>query len=213
MRALSEIIQAAGIQADEAQIGALQQELAKDYRSIEEMERKNEAVRQRDERISELEGQVESLGAKAAELESAGDEKVAELQRQVEEFKRADEERKAAEAESRSRAAFEGEFERAVGGREFANGLVRESVLEKAYRTRSENPAMAVEDILKGIVGDQGGVWKNPQQDPARMPKPGSNGAGGEGGKPAINSKDDLRGMSPADINANWERVREVLAR
>lgn len=213
MRTLSEILQAAGIEVDDASTQKLQTELARDYRSLAEVERKDQQIEQKDARISELEGQVTAMGKKVNELEQSGGEngaKVAELQKQVAEFERVEAERQKAEEDAKKRMEFEGAFSDALGGQEFANDLIRESVFDKAYRMHAENPAMRVEDILKGITGDMAGVWKNPQTDPNKMPtttKPGT-----EGGKVTINSLDDLKGMSPETINANWDAIKPLLA-
>lgn len=213
MRTLSEILQAAGIEVDDASTKRLQTELSRDYRSLAEVERKDQQIEQKDARISELEGQVTAMGQKVSELEQSGGEsgeKVAELQRQVAEYRKSEEERKKAEEDARKRAEFESAFSDALGGQEFANELIRESVFSKAYRMHTENPAMRVEDILKGITGDMAGVWKNPQADPNKMPtttKPGN-----EGGRATINSLDDLKGMSPETINANWDAIKPLLA-
>lgn len=214
MRTLSEILQAAGLQLEEGQVGALQAQLAQDYRSIGEVERKNAAIEQKDARISELEGQVTAMSQKVSEMEQSGganDAKVAELQAQVAEFQKAEAERKQAEEDAKKRLDFEGAFTEALGGQEFANDFVRESVFEKAYRMHGENPAMGVKDIVTSITGDQAGIWKNPQQDPARMPKTTKPGTGD--GRTAVNSLADLRGMSAEQINANWDAIKPILAR
>ena len=212
MRTLSEILKAVGIEIDDAAIQRLQTEMAQDYRSLAEVERKDQQIEQKDARISELEGQVSAMGQKVNELEQSGGEngaKVAELQKQVAEFERKEADRQQAEEDAKKRMEFESVFSDALGGQEFANDLIRESVFDKAYRMHAENPAMKIEDILQGITGDMAGVWKNPQRDPAKMPtttKPGT-----EGGKMAINSLDDLRGMSAETINANWDSIKPLL--
>ena len=55
---------------------------------------------------------------------------------------------------------------------------------------------------------DEAGIWANPQTDPHKMP--GADGAAA--GVSPINSLDQLKTMSPDDINKNWADVQKLLA-
>ena len=85
---------------------------------------------------------------------------------------------------------------------------VKEAVTEKAYTLRKANADMPIADILKLAAPDEAGIWANPQTDPHKMP--GADGAAS--GVSPITSLDQLKTMSPDDINKNWADVQKLLA-
>lgn len=138
--------------------------VGENYRSVEEMTKKAD-------RIKTLEEQNESLTEQVGKLEGDGEELEA-LRKQVEDFKAAEKTRKDAEKEQTKRNDFRTVFDAAVGENEFANDLIRETVFEKVYAQCSAKTGADAKSILDDTVRDMDGVFKNPQQDPRKMPSP-----------------------------------------
>jgi ABC-type glutathione transport system ATPase component len=58
----------------------------------------------------------------------------------------------------------------ALGGKSFANSMTRSAVLDRAWQRHQSNPDERAADTLAAVVGDEPGVWANPQSDPHKMP-------------------------------------------
>lgn len=137
-------------------------EVGENYRSVVEMTKKAQ-------RIEELEGQNKALTEQVSNLEGEGEE-LEKLREQVNQFAEAEERRRANEEEASKRETFKARFNAAVGDREFTNDLIRDSIFEKTYAkcsgTIGYDPKEAIEELTKNTDG----IWKNPQQDPNKMP-------------------------------------------
>lgn len=145
------------------QVKAISDAVGENYRSIVEMEKKTTRISELEEQNKTLSEQVEGLKGDGEELES--------LRKTVEDYKAAEEDRKNKEAEQQKRDSFRVLFDKAVGENEFANDLIRETVFEKAYNECKDNAAINASDALEKYTKDVDGIFKNPQHDPAKMPK------------------------------------------
>lgn len=160
MKGINEILQ--GYNLTDEQISTISKEVVENYRSIVEIEKK-------DQRIKELTEQVDDLGAKVSEASEAG-AKVDELQALIDEYKAKDEQRRVEAEEAARRNSFQEVFDAAVGDREFANDLMRETVFEKVYNACKNDAGVGAKDALNSVTKDVAGVWVNPQHDPRKMP-------------------------------------------
>lgn len=139
-------------------------EVTENYRTIAEVENKTQ-------RIADLEKQNEALTEQVGNLEGEGEE-LEKLRDQVREFTEAEEKRKADETERAKRDSFRVLFDAAVGEREFANDIIRDSIFDKAYSRCSENTGFDAKDAIAELTKDTEGIWRNPQNDPRKMPNP-----------------------------------------
>ena len=157
----------------------------------------------------ELMPEIEKAFGKDLEAKKAAESAdVDGLKAKIAEYEEAAKKRTEADEEAKKRAAFDEEFVKALGKKSFANSVVKEAVTEKAYTLRKANADMPIADILKLAAPDEAGIWANPQTDPHKMP--GADGAAG--GVSPITSLDQLKTMSPDDINKNWADVQKLLA-
>lgn len=140
------------------------EEVNANYRTIEETEKRRK-------RIEELEEQNKTLSDQVGKLEGDGEE-LEKLRKQVQDFTDAEEQRKADEAESAKRASFRTVFDAAVGDKEFANDIVRDSIFDKVYAKCNEQVGIKAEDVIKELTENADGIWKNPQNDVNKMPTP-----------------------------------------
>lgn len=145
---------------------AILRDVQDNYRTVAEVEKKAQ-------RIADLEARQAELSEQVGALEGAGDE-VQALKDRVAEYERAEKERLEEADRATKRTAFERAFDDAVGDREFANDLVRKSVLESAMKACGESSAVGVREAIEAATKDVPNVWKNPQHDPAKMPDPNS---------------------------------------
>ena len=141
---------------------AIAAEVRANYKTVAEWTKKVD-------RIAELERQNAELSEAASKVDGTTAE-ITALQEQVEAMKKAEADRKAAEAEQAKRDEFRAAFDEALGDREFANSIIRDSVFERSYAECSKNVATSAKDAIEAAVKDVENVWMNPQRDPHRMP-------------------------------------------
>lgn len=143
---------------------AIIKEVGENYRSIVEVTKKAD-------RIKELEEQNNALTEQVGNLEGDGEE-VEKLRQQVADFEAAEKERKAEAEETEKRNQFRTVFDAAIGDREFANDIIRDSIFNKAYATCSATTGLDAKHVIDEMTKDADGIWKNPQQEAHKMPDP-----------------------------------------
>lgn len=151
-----------GCEIPDEQRDTIIREVNENYKTIVEVGKKND-------RIAELEEQNRALTEQVGNLEGDGEE-LEKLRKQVQEFTEAEDRRKADEAESAKREQFRIVFDAAIGDKEFANDLMRETVFEKVYAKCSDQTGASAKDIIEELTKDTDGIWKNPQTDVKKMP-------------------------------------------
>lgn len=137
-------------------------EVGENYRSIVEVTKKAQ-------RIEELEEQNKALTEQVNNLEGSGEE-LQSLRDQVNAFAEAEEKRKADEIEAAKRDSFRVLFDAALGDKAFTNDIIRDSIFEKAYSQCKDTAGYDVKEAIESLTKDTDGIWKNPQNDPAKMP-------------------------------------------
>ena len=128
------------------------------------------------------------------------------LQAELDKYKQADEARQKAEQEAAAQKALEERFDAVVSGKEFANNLVRNGTLAEFSRALNDpaNTGKGDKELFDALTKDAAGIWKNPQQEPVKIA--GVNTAPG-----AKYTADQIRAMTPEQINANWADVSASL--
>lgn len=164
MKNIKAIIEDYSEQLDEAQREAICKAVGENYKTVEEWQKKQA-------RISELEEQNKALSESIGNLEAESEE-VRSLRDQVAKFEADEKQRQADEEAQAKRNSFMDVFDAAVGDREFANGIIRESVFDKVYDQCSNGTGIGAKEALEAITKDADGIWKNPQNDPRMMPDP-----------------------------------------
>lgn len=154
-----------GCEISDEQREAIIREVNENYKTINEMEKKNE-------RIAELEEQNKALTEQVGNLEGDGEE-LEKLRKQIQEFTEAEDRRRADEAESAKREQFRAVFDAAIGDKEFANDIIRETVFDRVYAKCSEHAGLDAKDVIEEFTKDTQGIWKNPQNDVHKMPAQG----------------------------------------
>lgn len=162
MKDIKAILQ--GIELSDEDRQTIISEVSENYRSIVEMEKKSN-------RIKELEGQNEALTEQVGNLKGDGEE-VEKLRKQVEDFKAEEAKRKADAEDAAKRDQFRVVFDAAIGDKEFANDIIRDSIFDKAYAKCTETTGLDAKQVIEDMTKDADGVWKNPQQETRKMPNP-----------------------------------------
>lgn len=207
MKDIIEILSEVGIEVPEDKRKEVLAGVAESYRTIADYTKQREKLAASEEAAKAKEAELADMADKLKALD-ASDAKVAELQKQLADMEAKEAERKA-EAEKKAEAdAFEPKFAEALNGREFANGIVAESVKAQAFAKAQANPDMPLKSIIEGITKDADGVFVNPQQPTPKAPVPDGGGAA-----PAISTLEDVRKLSTEQINQNWDAVQRVLSR
>lgn len=200
MRDIDAILEDAGItgeQAEKVKAGVLE-----GYRTIAEVQQKAEKVKALTEENAQLADEL----AKVKELDGSNAEQVAQLKESIAQLQAKADERKAADEEKAKAETFAQGFEEATKGKAFAGDLVREAVMGKARKLSDANPDLSIADAIDRVVGDGQGVWANPQRDPHKMPTDQQGG-----GVPEVTSLDQVKTMTPDDINRNWGAISALL--
>lgn len=137
-------------------------EVIENYRTIDEVGKKTDRIASLEKELQERDEAIKNLDENAQELETLRD--------QVSKYEQAEADRIEAEQEAEKRSSFETVFNTALGERKFANSLIRETILNKAYAMCGENSAINASDAIEKLTKDEEGIWINPQTDPHSMP-------------------------------------------
>lgn len=151
-----------GFQLTDEERETIVREVGENYRSIVEVTKKAQ-------RIEELEQQNKALTEQVGNLEGDGEE-LQSLREKVDAFARAEEKRRADELEAEKRESFRALFDNALGDREFANEMIRDSVFAKAYEKCSDATGYDAGKAIEELTENKDGIWKNPQRAAEKMP-------------------------------------------
>lgn len=94
------------------------------------------------------------------------------LQAELDKYKQADEARQKAEQEAAAHKAMEDRFNAVLGDKQFANGLVRNGAMDAFSRALNDpaNTGKGDKELFDALTKDAAGIWKNPQQEPVKVP-------------------------------------------
>lgn len=128
------------------------------------------------------------------------------LQAELDKYRQADEARQKAEQEAAAHKAMEDRFNAVLGDKQFANDLVRNGTMDAFFRALNDpaNTGKGDKELFDALTKDAAGIWKNPQQEPVKIA--GVNTAPG-----AKYTAEQIRAMTPEQINANWADVSASL--
>lgn len=184
-------------------------EVNENYRTIDEVEKKASKIEELTTQNAALTEQVDTLNASVESLEGTSKE-LETLKAQVQEFNAAEERRKNEQAEAEKRTAFEQRFDAALGDRKFTNAFTRDAILNQAFEHCAANAGASAEDAIKALTDGKDGIWENPQNSVNNMPAATDDGDGTTG--TPIKTLDDVKKLTPEQINENWETVSKLLS-
>lgn len=127
------------------------------------------------------------------------------LQAELDKYKQADEARQKAEREAQEHAALVERFNKVKGEREFSSPYAESGVMD-AFRQAIADPANTGKgdaELFDTLTKDAA-VWKNPQQVKVTIP-------GVENHSGTTYTREQIRAMTPEQINANWADVSASL--
>lgn len=128
------------------------------------------------------------------------------MKAKLEEYQKADEARQKAEQEAAAHAALVDRFGKVKGDREFSSKFAEAGLLDEFNKAIKDpaNTGKGDKEIFDALTKDAAGLFKNPQQEPVKIA--GVNTAPG-----AKYTADQIRAMTPEQINANWADVSASL--
>lgn len=128
------------------------------------------------------------------------------LQAELEKYRQADEARQKAEQEAQARAATLERFKAAKGDKEFSSEYAESGVLEAFSKALADpaNTGKGDAELFSALTQDAVGLFKNPQQEQVVI-----RGVNHQGG--TIYTADQIRKMTPGEINKNWADVSASL--
>lgn len=122
--------------------------------------------------IAQLKQQLEEKDQTIANLEKAGGDakKVAE---ELEKYKQAEAERKRAEKEAETDQILTAAAEQALEGKEFINDYTRAHFVAELKKAIADpaNKGKSPAKLFEAMTKDADGIFKNPQQEPLKIPK------------------------------------------
>lgn len=94
------------------------------------------------------------------------------LQAELDKYKQADEARQKAEQEAAARAALVERFGKVKGDREFSSQFAESGLLDAFGKAISDpaNTGKGDKELFDALTKDAAGIWKNPQQEPVKVP-------------------------------------------
>ena len=136
--------------------------------------------------------------------ESMGD--VDGMKAKLEEYQKADEARQKAEQEAAAHTALVERFGKVKGDREFSSKFAEAGLLDEFNKAINDpaNTGKGDKELFDALTKDAAGIWKNPQQEPVKV-------AGVDMHTGAKYTADQIRAMTPEQINANWADVSASL--
>ena len=128
------------------------------------------------------------------------------LQAELDKYKKAEEARTKAEQEAQARAATLERFKAAKGDKEFSSEYAESGVLEAFSKALADpaNTGKGDAELFAALTQDAVGLFKNPQQEQVVI-----RGVNHQGG--TIYTADQIRKMTPDEINKNWADVSASL--
>lgn len=127
------------------------------------------------------------------------------LQAELDKYKQADEDRQKAEREAQEHAELVERFNKVKGDREFSSPYAESGVMD-AFRQAIADPANTGKgdaELFDTLTKDAA-VWKNPQRVKVTIP-------GVENHSGTTYTREQIRAMTPEQINANWADVSASL--
>ena len=102
--------------------------------------------------------------------ESMGD--VDGMKAKLEEYQKADEARQKAEQEAAAHAALVERFGKVKGDREFSSKFAEAGLLDEFNKAINDpaNTGKGDKELFDALTKDAAGIWKNPQQEPVKVP-------------------------------------------
>ena len=128
------------------------------------------------------------------------------LQAELKKYQDAEEARTKAEQEAQARAATLERFKAAKGDKEFSSEYAESGVLEAFSKALADpaNTGKGDAELFTALTQDAVGLFKNPQQEQVVI-----RGVNHQGG--TIYTADQIRKMTPDEINKNWADVSASL--
>lgn len=122
-------------------------------------------------KVKSLESQIAERDRTIEALEKAkGD--AAAIQEELDKYKRAEEERTRKEQEAKADAILTRAAEEAISGKEFVNAFTRDHFVDALKKALADpaNQGRGASEIYAEMTKDVDGIYKNPQQDPVKIP-------------------------------------------
>lgn len=163
MKNLDQLFSEYGITIEDDKKEAFLKEFAGNYKTVAELEKKNQQLNDLKNSSAALEETINNLNSQVAGY-AGSDDTIKQLQEQLNAYKQAEKEREEAEKQARYDALITENIMTAVGERQFANDFVKDSVLAKIKEALGKNSALTAKEALENITKDIDGVWVNPQQ-------------------------------------------------
>lgn len=94
------------------------------------------------------------------------------MKAKLEEYQKADEARQKAEQEAAAHAALVERFGKVKGDREFSSKFAEAGLLDEFNKAINDpaNTGKGDKELFDALTKDAAGIWKNPQQEPVKVP-------------------------------------------
>ncbi len=154
-----------------------------------------------------LKQQIEENKTTIANLEAAKTD-LGKMQEELERYKEAEKERADAEKAAQLDAILTQTATDAVKERKFVNEVTKNYYIGELKKAISDknNSGKSAADLFDAMTKDVEGVFSNPQHEPLVIPR-----ADLSGGSGTTYTKEQIRSMTPEQINANWAEVSASL--
>lgn len=123
-------------------------------------------------KIGELEKQISEKDTTIANMEKANGN-IEAIQKELDGYKQAEAERKKAEKEAETDRILTAAAEQALEGKEFINDYTRAHFVAELKKAIADpaNKGKSPAKLFEAMTKDADGIFKNPQQEPLKIPK------------------------------------------
>lgn len=206
MKNWKDILTEHGIEVPEDKQAEVDKAIVANYKTVSEFTDKTSKLTELQAQVTELQGDKTKLQAIADSIGETDPEKLkaisdgyAKLQADIKARDEAENAKSAAEKFAEAMRA-------AVGDKKFANDLVKQAVYAKVKEMHESDQAKGLSDLLNEATKDVSGVWANGHVEPNVIPKPQA------GTENKTYTREEIKKMSPDEINKNWEDISKSLA-
>lgn len=154
------------------------------------------------EQLKTVNGSLADVQEKLKDVDSK-DETINKLQKQMEDYINAENVRKEKEkAEKADRELTERISAVFPTDKEFTSEYVRNGIISDIKAKMKEDNTLGVKEIFESLTTDKEGIFKNAQQQRLNIPSV-------DVGDGSSITKDDLKRMTPEEINKNWKAITD----
>lgn len=203
MKNIYELLKMVGVEVPEEKKEEFDKLVEENYKTVadynkqkDKLDKANDELKQKKETIDDLNEQIKGF--------EGTDETITKLQEQVKAYEDAEKQRAEDAKAKKDDEELTARIANELGEVEFINEFTKNSIYDAIKAGVKADNTKGVKTIFNELTKDKEGIFKNPQ-DPVNLP------GGGSGGNEVKYTREQIKKMSPDEINNNWADIQKSL--